>query len=307
MSMESRKILGVRVDFGLSVEEVLNMIESNFLTDKKNHIICTTNPEFIMDAQKDEEFKEIINKSSLSVPDGIGVIFAKKFLDKVEKLNRKNIFFPIIAFFSGILLGFHGRSFREERVSGVDLVDAICKLSSERGYSIFFLGGRGRKAVSKMYIGNDKRGNEWDVSTQAAEIMRKKYPGVNIIGATTKYNRGSEDDEKTVNFIKNVMEEKGVKRVDFLFVAYNHNYQEKWIMRNKDKIPAKISIGCGGAFDFIVGNCSLPTDFYVKNNLEWLYRLIKQPWRFKRVIKAFPLFPIKLFLSTMTLSNNDCK
>jgi len=299
--MKSRKILGVRVDFGLDITEVLDIVESQFLKDEKNHIICTTNPEFIMDAQKDDDFRAIINESSLSVPDGVGVIFAEKFLNKVESIKR-NIFFPIRAFFYGIRIGFHGKDFRKERISGVDLTDKICKLSSEKGYSIFFLGGREKNALGKLSDEYDK-----DMSTQAAEVMRRKYPGVNIIGSTSKYKRGPEDDEKTVEFIKSAMKEKGINRIDFLFVAYNHNYQEKWIMRNKDKIPAKVSIGCGGTFDFIVGNCSTPTEFYVKNNLGWLYRLIKQPWRFKRVIKAFPLFPIKLFLSVLTINRIDCK
>ena len=53
--MKSRKILGVRVDFGLNITEVLDIVESQFLKDEKNHIICTTNPEFIMDAQKDDD------------------------------------------------------------------------------------------------------------------------------------------------------------------------------------------------------------------------------------------------------------
>ena len=66
-------------------------------------------------------------------------------------------------------------------------------------------------------------------------------------------------------------------------------------MRNKDKIPAKVSIGCGGTFDFIVGNSSHPTEFYAKKNLGWLYRLIKQPWRIKRILKAFPKFPMKIY------------
>ena len=111
--------------------------------------------------------------------------------------------------------------------------------------------------------------------------------------------------DNRIDYIKKVMVEKGINKIDFLFVAYNHLHQEKWIMRNKDKIPAKVSIGCGGTFDFIVGNCSLPPDIYAKYNLGWLYRLIKQPWRIKRIIKAFPIFPMKVYVDSISIRGNN--
>mgnify|MGYP003756238237 CR=1 FL=1 len=293
MNMKSEKILGVRVEFGLKMKDVLSIIEKDFLTDDKNHIVCTTNPEFVVDAQEDTDFKKIINESSLSVPDGIGVIYAQKYLNKISEF-RKGVFFPIKAFLYGVYFGvssiFKKNNFREERITGVDLTYEICDLSSKKGYSIFFLGGRAKNAVGKLNTSVDS-----DMSTDAANIMRDLYPGVNIVGSTSKFNRSKEDDQKTLDYIRECMKEKGVNKIDFLFVAYNHIHQEKWIMRNKDKIPAKVSIGCGGTFDFIVGNSSHPTEFYAKKNLGWLYRLIKQPWRIKRILKAFPKFPMKIY------------
>jgi N-acetylglucosaminyldiphosphoundecaprenol N-acetyl-beta-D-mannosaminyltransferase len=291
--MESRKILGVRVDFGLNLKDVVKVIEEKLLKDEKNHLICTTNPEFIIDAQKDPEFKKIINESSLSTPDGVGVIYAGKYLDKVRKL-RHDLFFPIKAFIYGIWLGITSglikkRNF-DRRITGVDLTYEICDLSAKKGYSIFFLGGRAKNTLGKIDSEYDS-----DMSTDAANIMREKYPGVNIVGSTSRFSRDNKDDAKTVEYIKKCMNEKEIKRIDFLFVAYNHVHQEKWIMRNRDKIPAKLSIGCGGTFDYIVGNCVLPPNKYIKKDLGWLYRLIKQPWRLKRIIKAFPIFPLKVF------------
>lgn len=301
-NMESKKILGVRIDLGLGMKKVLDIIEKDLLKDEKNHIICTTNPEFVMDAQEDSDFKKIINESSLSVPDGIGVIYAKKYLDSIEKLKR-NVFFPFRAFIRGVWVGlssfFNNKEMRDSRISGVDLTYEICNLSSQKNYSVFFLGGRDKNALGKFTNSSDK-----DMSNLAADIMRTNYPGVNIVGASSSFNRGLEDDERTLAYIKEIMKEKGINKIDFLFVAYNHVHQEKWIMRNKDKIPAKVSVGCGGTFDFIVGNCSVPSEFYVKSNLGWLYRLLKQPWRVKRIVKAFPLFPMKVFLSSVSNKRN---
>jgi N-acetylglucosaminyldiphosphoundecaprenol N-acetyl-beta-D-mannosaminyltransferase len=295
--MDSRKILGVRVDFGLDMKGVTKIIESELLKDQKNHLICTTNPEFVMDAQDDEEFKKIINDSSLSTPDGVGIIYAREYLEKVDEF-KKNIFFPIKALICGIWLGLStfilkkGR--HEKRITGVDLTYEICDLASEKGYSIFFLGGRARNSLGSFDTEDDS-----DMSTAAANIMRSKYPGVNIVGSTSQFSREPHDDGKTIEYIHNCMNENNINRIDFLFVAYNHVKQEKWIIRNKDKIPAKVSIGCGGTFDYIVGNCILPPTNYINKDLGWFYRLIKQPWRLKRILKAFPLFPLKVYIYTI--------
>jgi N-acetylglucosaminyldiphosphoundecaprenol N-acetyl-beta-D-mannosaminyltransferase len=292
--MDSKKILDVRVDFGLDMSGVIKIIENKLLKDNKNHLICTTNPEFIMDAQEDEEFKKIINDSSLSTPDGVGVLYAREYLKKVNRFD-KNMFFPIRCLFYGIWLGlssiFFQKSKNRSRITGVDLTYEICDLSSKKGYSILFLGGRPRNS-----LGNFDTEDDSDMSTSAANLMREKYQGVNIVGSTSQFSRDPHDDENTIGYIKDVMNEKNINRIDFLFVAYNHVNQEKWIMRNKDKIPAKISIGCGGTFDYIVGNCALPPNSYINMDLGWLYRLIKQPWRLKRILKAFPLFPLKVYI-----------
>jgi len=79
--MHEEHILCVKINFINSIDDALYIIES-FLKDKdtSNHLICTTNAEFIVDAQKDKEFKDIINNSSLSLPDGIGILFARYYL-----------------------------------------------------------------------------------------------------------------------------------------------------------------------------------------------------------------------------------
>lgn len=291
--MNSRKILGVRVDFGFGFEDILNIAENNFLKDGKNHIICTTNPEFIMDAQHDPDFKKIINESDLSVPDGAGVIYAKNYLEKVSRM-RGGFLFPVRAFLLGSYIGFSSlfskEHIAEEKVTGVDLTYKICEFSSKKGFSVFLLGGRAKNSLGKYTDEVDS-----DMATMAGEEIKRIYSNVNIIGATSKFSYKEEDDQETVEYIKGCMREKGVDHIDFLFVAYGHVNQEKWIVRNNYKIPAKVSIGCGGTLDYIVGHCNLPPEIYVNKNLEWLYRVIKQPWRIKRIIKAFPLFPLKVF------------
>jgi N-acetylglucosaminyldiphosphoundecaprenol N-acetyl-beta-D-mannosaminyltransferase len=107
------------------------------------------------------------------------------------------------------------------------------------------------------------------------------------------------DDEDTIDYIKKCMNDKNVRSIDFLFVCYGHPGQEKWITRNSHLIPAHVSIGTGGTFDNIVGSIVLPPASFSSRNLGWLYRLIKQPWRIKRIFTAFPTFPLKVYTQSL--------
>lgn len=292
MPMVSREILGVRVDFGMNIDDVIDVIEKKLLSDNHSHYVCTTNPEFVMEAQKDSEFKKIVNESDLSLPDGVGVIQAKDYLDKVRKI-KKDFIFPFKALVAGLTLGFRGGQYKE-RITGVELTYKLCELSNKRGYSIFFLGGRPKSITGKLLAMNDT-----EISSLASEEIKKIYPNVNIVGSSSKFSYGKSDDDMTIKYIKECMGKQSTDVIDFLFVAYGHPNQEKWIARNRGKIPAKVSIGVGGTFEYIVGHSILPPENYVKRNLGWLYRVSRQPWRIKRVFNAFPIFPIRVFLSSI--------
>ena len=75
--------------------------------------------------------------------------------------------------------------------------------------------------------------------------------------------------------------------MDILFVAFGFPKQEQWIAENLDKIPVKVAMGVGGAFDYISGNVPRSPVFIRKLGLEWLFRLIIQPWRLKRQLALF--------------------
>jgi N-acetylglucosaminyldiphosphoundecaprenol N-acetyl-beta-D-mannosaminyltransferase len=289
------KILGVRVDFGLRMADVLDIVERKFIKGGgagDTHYISTTNPEFIVDSQTNKDFKKIINGSDLSIPDGIGVVFARHYINRVGKFPR-GIFYPLRCFVAGLRVGVR-KNLSEERLSGAELVEKICELSHNKGYSIFFLGGR-RRDFSGEFSGDCGD----DLATEAADKMRSKYPNVNIIGSTSQFSKDEEDDEKTTTYIAQCMKEAGVKNLDFLFVAYNHYWQEKWIARNAKELPARVSVGVGGTFDQFVGFEKSCPKVLGNFNLGWLYRLVTQPFRFKRILKAFPLFPLKIFAQSL--------
>ena len=123
------EILGVRID-NLTMEEALQKVDG-FLKDGHQHYIVTPNPVFLVKAQKDKEFKEILNLADLAVPDGIGLVFASWFLGQPLK----------------------------ERITGIDLMEKICQKAMQKKWPVFLLGGQPHvteKAVDnlrKKYLG----------------------------------------------------------------------------------------------------------------------------------------------------------
>jgi len=284
---DSQNILGVRVDFGLTMSDVLSETERMLKEKGKPHLICTTNAEFIMSAQDDPEFKSLINNSVLSIPDGVGVLFAHYYLKGTKNIKSSllkflwGISFGVLSFFKNFSVG--------EKISGVDLATEIMKLSSKKGYSVFLLGG-----WPKDSWGNRIVPVPFDMAQLAAEKVREQYPTVNIIGASSSFNRNPSEDAATVNYIKQCMKEHNVKELDFILVAYNHKYQEDWYLRNASKIPAKIGIGLGGTFDYLSGYLTRPTSY----KFEWLKKIFLRPTKVSRILRAFPIFPLQVFLDS---------
>ncbi len=73
-------------------------------------------------------------------------------------------------------------------------------------------------------------------------------------------------------------------------MAYGHPAQELWIARNQPHLRVPVAIGVGGVFDFLAGEVPRAPEWMRQAGIEWLYRLIKQPWRWRRILVAVPLF-----------------
>jgi N-acetylglucosaminyldiphosphoundecaprenol N-acetyl-beta-D-mannosaminyltransferase len=150
-----------------------------------------------------------------------------------------------------------------ERVSGVEIVEHVCALSADRGYRIYFLGG------------------EPGVAEQAAEKLRLKHPGCNIVGARHGYFPSDSD--------LIVAEEVAKYRPDFLFVAMGIPRQEQFIAATMDVIRAKVAIGVGGSFDVHSGKTRRAPKIFQRLKLEWLWRVLLNPSKFSKT-KLLPKF-----------------
>jgi N-acetylglucosaminyldiphosphoundecaprenol N-acetyl-beta-D-mannosaminyltransferase len=145
---------------------------------------------------------------------------------------------------------------------------------------VFILGGRGATAAL------------------AVEKMKFKYKNINIIGYSSEYSSGAEDDAKTVKFILKCLHDVKVNHIDLLLVGYGHSKQEKWISRNADAINANVCVGVGGFLDVEAQLVKEAPKYIKRMGLEWLHRLVTQRWRYKRVWNAVAVFLTKVLLSS---------
>ncbi len=292
---EETYIGGVKVNFGNTIQDVLEFVDK-IVKDSISfgHYICTTGPEFVMTAQKDAEFKKIINDSDLSLPDGYGVVLARKYLEIIGSKKYPNSRLYKIAhnFIIGISLGVSSFQKREmlnrEKITGVEIFKRITEISAKRRYKIFLLGGRKKNSIGRQDASKD-------VSRELGDKVRSLYPNIEIIGASSQFSSQPVDDKSTLEYIHQCMKRQGIDNIDILFVAYGHPRQEKWIFRNSKSIPAKISIGVGGTFDYLTGYVRECPSLIQHFGLEWLYRLCIQPWRIGRIFAAFPTFPLFVY------------
>lgn len=150
-----------------------------------------------------------------------------------------------------------------ERIAGVDLMFSLCSLAADKGWRVFLLGGKD------------------NVAQKAAAKLKDKYPNIKIA-----YFAGSSN---IANEIK-VEREGSIERInkfgtDLLFVAYGAPYQELWIANNLPSLKVGVAMSVGGAIDYIAGSVKRAPEWIRKLGLEWLFRLIRQPWRIKRQFK----------------------
>jgi N-acetylglucosaminyldiphosphoundecaprenol N-acetyl-beta-D-mannosaminyltransferase len=145
----------------------------------------------------------------------------------------------------------------KERVSGVDLLDRVCALSARDGHRIFLLGAAP------------------GVADEAAERLRLRHPGCNIVGTRNGYFPAESDDV--------VADEIGELRPDFLFVAMGIPRQERFILSTLDRHRAKVSMGVGGSLDVFSGRVRRAPVLFQRLRLEWLWRLASNPKKIGKV------------------------
>ncbi|PLR78260.1 glycosyltransferase [Bacillus sp. V3-13] len=153
-----------------------------------------------------------------------------------------------------------------ERVAGFDLMIELLKVANNKNLRVYLLGA------------------EETVLLKAVDHIHTNYPNVIIVG----HHHGffDWDDPSLAENMKQL-------NADLIFVALGFPKQENWIYQNINKFDKGIFMGVGGSFDVLSGNVKRAPLVWRKLNIEWLYRLLKQPSRWKRML-VLPKFIIKV-------------
>lgn len=163
-----------------------------------------------------------------------------------------------------------------QRIPGIDFIERMCRLASTEGWPVFFLGGKP------------------GVAEKAAEKLKGQYPGL-IIGGT---RNGYIEDHEMASVIEDIRST-GAR---FVFVGMGVPKQEIWMSSTGKMLENTVSIGIGGSFDVISGDLKRAPVSLQKAGLEWLFRLIQEPWRWSRV-RRLPIFVCHVFLTRIGFSS----
>lgn len=216
-------------------KDILEEVKKGILLQDRFLHIVSLNPENIIIAIKNEEFKKIIRKAHIRLIDGIGIVLACYLL--------------------GIKYG--------EKVSGVDLMEELLTMAGNLCLRVLFIGGRGHLA------------------NRLADCYQKKFPQAKFFGLEgikDIKNPTKKEEEKIFSIVSDF-------KPHLVFVAFGSPDQELWIERHKKDFNGSVCIGVGGAFDFLGGKVPRAPVFFRRLGLEWLFRLLVQPWRWRRQLR----------------------
>lgn len=281
------KLFQVGID-RVDVKSVISRIEE-FIVTKKSHLVVTPDTLAILRAKKDVDYFNIIQSANLVTPDGAGILWATTTLHHPLK----------------------------ERVTGIDIIQGICKLAAKKAYSIYLLGASP------------------GVAKEASLKLTQKYPGLKIIGnhhgyfhATSlsdetvkpqmhknKVNSGTEGIAKGMDIKYNerneeakIIQEINNKKPDILLVGMGVPRQEKWIAGNlkSKRLNVPVCMGVGGSFDVLSGKIPRAPLWMQRHGMEWVYRFIKQPKRAFHTLALFYFMGLVIMGKIiLTLKNTD--
>lgn len=159
-----------------------------------------------------------------------------------------------------------------ERVPGIEIMQELLRKAQQRQWRVYLLGASS------------------EVITAAVEKLKLQYPGLAIAGFRDGYF-SAEEDEQVVEAIRQA-------KPDLLFVGRSADNQEPWIAAHKEALGVPVMMGVGGSFDIISGRLKRAPRIFLKLKLEWFYRLLQEPYRYRRML-VLPRFVMKVFMNQL--------
>jgi N-acetylglucosaminyldiphosphoundecaprenol N-acetyl-beta-D-mannosaminyltransferase len=227
MGIRTRDIVGIPVamtDYARAMDAMDAMVER-----REPGFVCAAPVHAVMVAQDDPDTYSALRQSTLTVPDGMPLVWAANML---------------------------GEGLRD-RVYGPELMLRYNARCAERGHRVWLYGGRDQGSL-----------------VQLALSLRRRHPGIKIVGGYAPPFRGldSEEEESIAAMINE-------SRPDVLWVGIGVPKQEKWMARMRDRLEVPVMCGVGAAFDFHAGRISQAPVWMQERGLEWTYRIAQEPRR----------------------------
>ena len=221
-----------------SAQSFYEILSDNLKNNKKTFVV-TANPETFMISEKNEDVRKmLLDKETVMVPDGIGVL-------KAGKKIGYNI---------------------EERITGIDIANELLKFGNEQKKSIYLFGSK-QEVIDSMKI-----------------VIKEQYPNLKLVGTSNGYFT---DKDKVFDEIVKL-------EPDIVLVALGIPLQEMLIYKHLNRFKKGIFVGVGGSFDVMSGMKKRAPKIFIKLNLEWLYRIMKEPKRFKRFYNSNVKFILEI-------------
>lgn len=243
--MDYISVLGVRIH-DIKLPALNDLFEGWLCSNGDLQQIVTVNPEYIMEARKNQPFRECLGKAALALADGVGLVYAARYL--------------------------YGHKI--QRITGVDATLALADMSARTGKSLYLLGaGPG-------------------IARRAADELIKRFPELHIAGAEQGplIDPTIPSQELCVRIARS--------GASALIVAFGAPKQDLWIASHAYLMPGvRIAMGVGGTFDYLAGAVPHAPRIIRSFGFEWLYRLMRQPWRWHRIFTAVVLFPLAVLFS----------
>lgn len=224
----------------LSMKDCLEAIDSLVSQDKKSYIVAV-NVDVIVKIEDDPYLKKIIDNAELVLVDG-------KPLQWIAKYQGNPI---------------------KEKISGSDLVPLLLKQASDKGQSVFIIGGKD------------------GIAQKAKSNIEKSNPKIKIVG-TYAPPLGFEKDQKELDKINVMISD---CHPDILIACFGCPKQEKWIYENYFKYEAKLSVCAGATVDFLAGNVKRAPKWISNIGFEWFYRYLQEP---KRLFRRYFVDDVKI-------------
>lgn len=235
----------------LSMKDCLEAIDSLVSQDKKSYIVAV-NVDVIVKIEDDPYLKKIIDNAELVLVDG-------KPLQWIAKYQGNPI---------------------KEKISGSDLVPLLLKQASDKGQSVFIIGGKD------------------GIAQKAKSNIEKSNPKIKIVG-TYAPPLGFEKDQKELDKINLMISD---CHPDILIACFGCPKQEKWIYENYLKYEAKLSVCAGATVDFLAGNVKRAPKWISNIGFEWFYRFLQEP---KRLFRRYFVDDVKILKLVCKYCKND--